>query len=122
MFSASVRFGVPKTYWKLGTDELSNSLAMFEGTKKCRSKQTYSFRYLSETFTVYWPDGQDADFFGLLKAMNANGVSSVNVGFMLDISPIDNELTAVSNVISEYNVDLILGMFEDPTARLDEFA
>lgn len=126
MISTSVRFGVPETYWKLGTDELGNSRAMFEGTKNAdATDRAYYYWYLSELgnlFTVYLPEGQDADFFDELRAMNANGVGSSNMGFMLDTSPIDNELAAVSNVVGEYNADLILGMFEDPGARLDEFA
>lgn len=73
-------------------------------------------QYLSYVWDTYDPDTRAQSL-----EINENATYSPLIGFTFDSSDFANEISAVTNVVSEYNNTLVSGMADDPEALLEEF-
>ena len=73
-------------------------------------------QYLSYVWDTYDPDTRAQSL-----EINENATYSPLIGFTFDSSDYANEISAVTNVVSEYNNTLVSGMADDPEALLEEF-
>lgn len=126
--STTLRFGIEDEYWKRvqvdGKDRVD-----FKGTlnenKETRGTDGFYLWYHAEQgnlFTCLLPVEQDSNFFVYLDQMNNSAAASPSMGFVVDNTAIENEVSACASVITEYNTDLITGMVTDVDARLADFA
>lgn len=67
------------------------------------------------------PPTSTQNFGELLTELNSNATPSANIGFVMDQTPVENEITACVNVIAEYYTMLTRGQCDDVDAYLDEF-
>lgn len=80
--------------------------------------QTADFMFGNQFLALPW-DGQSADFRDIAKEEMDSATESKYLGFSCDTSNIQNQLSAVANVIAEYGPSLESGIAEEGT--LDEF-
>lgn len=75
---------------------------------------------MGNQFNALLREGQAADTWEVTKAMNANTYAVPIMGFSFDATPVSNQMTAISSVVSEYLSTLIRGAL-DPDTIYDEF-
>ncbi len=80
--------------------------------------QSADFMFGNQFLALPW-EGQSADFRDIAKAEMDSARESKYLGFSCDTSNIQNELTAIANVIAEYGPSLESGIA--PEGTLDEF-
>ena len=69
------------------------------------------------------PPASTLNFTDLLTAMNTNATPAANLEFVFNTEPVQNEIAACNNVISEYHTGiLVLGQQENVDQLCDEFA
>lgn len=69
------------------------------------------------------PSDVSTEFGNLLNEMNSSAIQNTNIGFIVDTTPIANEIAACSNIIAEYDssTNLRSGMVKDIDTTLNEF-
>ena len=67
------------------------------------------------------PPSSAANFGELLAELNGSAVPGANIGFIMDTKPIENELAACMNVITEYDGTLKWGQIDNVDEYVDEF-
>ena len=72
------------------------------------------------TYLQYLLEGSDPDQWDQMKAFNDGAKRSVALGFAFDATPVTSEVSAVQNVIAEYNTALGAGLM-DPSVKYEEF-
>lgn len=65
--------------------------------------------------------GQPNNLGELLTAMNNEATVSANIGFAMDLTPVENEIAACSSVIAEYNSTLMKGQDNNVDQMVDDF-
>ncbi len=80
--------------------------------------QTADFMFGNQFLALPW-EGQSADFRDIAKEEMDSASESKYLGFSCDTSNIQNQLSAIANVIAEYGPSLESGIAEEGT--LDEF-
>lgn len=73
-----------------------------------------------DQLNAYFWDGTEENFPEAVREMNENAIQSKAMGFAYDVTSVKNEYTAVTNVVSQYNVALTLGCL-DPDEYLPVF-
>ncbi len=73
----------------------------------------------NQGITPVWK-GNPADFWDQFRAFNASARKSKAIGFAFDHTPVKNELTAVTNVLQQFQLGLENGAM-DPATKLPEF-
>lgn len=73
----------------------------------------------NQGITPVW-DGNPPDFWDIFRAFNNNAKRSKAIGFSFDATPIKTELTAVTNVIQQYKMNIENGTM-DPATKLPEY-
>ncbi len=67
------------------------------------------------------PPGLPQNFSELLDDFNSRATSTANVGFIMDQTPVENEIAACSSVIAEYHTVLKSGQNNNVDKLVDEF-
>ena len=121
VYSTMWRFGVEGVHWnRVEKDGVTR--ADFTGTKNDvpnKSDRPFYYWYhaeLGNLFTCYLPTDLDGAVFTELEKMNENAIASYYMGFVADITPVENEVAACAGVVAEYHDTLKFGM----TPNVDE--
>lgn len=77
--------------------------------------------FIGNQYLSYVWDNYDPDTRAQSLEINENATYSPLIGFTFDSSAYANEISAVSNVVAEYQNTLVSGMADDPEALLEEF-
>ena len=75
---------------------------------------------LGGQFITHVWEGNDPDIWDTTRNFNQTAIQSKALGFTYDSSAVQNEITAVNNVVSKYAAGLEAGSL-DPTTELDKF-
>lgn len=127
--STTLRFGIEGKGWNR-VEKNGVTRVDFTGTYNedptTRDKEGMYIWYHAEQgnlFTCLLPLNQPDDYFKTMDEANDSAAVSVNMGFVFDVSPVENQIAAVTGVVEEYHNDLILGMTKasDLDARIQAF-
>lgn len=69
---------------------------------------------------TYVPRSNVPDYWDRVRESNEKAIKSKALGFAFDASPVQNEMTAINNVVEQYQKVLETGTV-DPSSRLEEF-
>jgi len=125
--STTLRFGIEGKGWNRVTKngvERADFAGTYNEDPATRGTDGFYYWYHAEQgnlFTCLLPTNQDDNFFVYLDEMNNSAAVSPNLGFVFDSSAVENEIAAVSGVVSEYHNDLITGMTKDVDGRIADF-
>ncbi len=67
------------------------------------------------------PPGYPANFGEMVQNLNNSAASGANLGFIMDKTPVENEIAACNNVWSEYYKTLLAGQNDNVDQLVDEF-
>ena len=110
--------GIEGKHW-VYTDDSKTFINTPEGVDPNASGySSVDWGWPNQQITPVW-EGNDADLWDQLNEFNASGKPSPAMGFSWDATPVQNAVTAVNNVISQYNTALRWGTM-DP-AEIDQF-
>ncbi len=122
-----VRFGIEGEHY-LYNDEGRLDITISPRNKDISSYADYPYYYwygwtFGNILVGDLPSVVSSKFGELLNEMNNSAIQDTNIGFVVDTTPIANEIAACSNVISEYdsNTNLRSGMVKDIDKTIDEF-
>ena len=118
-----IRFGPEGVGWTDKDNDGMVELTDINSDAKNRyNYQWYAWQLGGLTVTKVSPVAT-VEFAELLDEMNNNAVASSNMGFVLDVAPIENEITACNNVVKEYHTGILtLGQNENVDQLCDAFA
>ncbi len=115
------RFGPEGIGW---TDEDNNNIIELTQLNADASNRYMYYWYgwnLGGLLATKVAEGYPENFSDLLYSFNNDATAAGNVGFILNASPIENEIAACSNVIAEYDGILKNGQTADVDKTVDEF-
>lgn len=122
-----LRFGVEGTHYVLDGD----GKVSFDGTRnEDPNNRGYYYWYGASigNLTIVNANeslaGPDNIMLKNMRDFNQNAVASAHMGFVLDTTPIANEIAACNSVIAEFQTDLLNGYLDsadDVNASIDEF-
>lgn len=111
--------GIEGKHW-VYTDDSKTFITTPEGVDANASGySSVDWAWPNQQLTPIW-EGGEADLWEQLSAFNKSGVASPAHGFSWDSSPVLNQVTACSNVVSSYNTALRWGAL-DPAENLPKF-
>jgi len=111
--------GIEGKHW-VYTDDSKTFITTPEGVEANASGySSVDWAWPNQQITPIW-EGGDADLWDKLNEFNKSGVASPAHGFSWDSSPVLNQVTACSNVVSSYHTALRWGAL-DPAENLPKF-
>lgn len=117
-----LRFGPEGIGW---TDEDNDGMVEFPALNADATNRYYYQWYawqLGGLTVTKVPPASTTEFATLLSEMNDNATPAANLGFVFDKTPVQNEVAACANVISEYHTGALqLGQNENVDQLCDEF-
>ena len=116
-----IRFGPEGVGW---TDENNDNVIELTAINSDPTNRYWYYWYqwnMGGLTVSKLPPSYTPEFSSLLSELNNTAVPSANMGFVMDRTPVENEIAACVNVIDEYNKALVYGQYEDPDATIDEF-
>ena len=127
--STTLRFGIEGKGWnrttKDGVERIDFTGTYNEDPTKRADEGFYVWYHAEQgnIFTCLLPLTLPDDYFQVMHDANDSAAVSVNMGFVFDVSPVENEIAAVTGVVEEYHNDLILGMTKagDIDKRISDF-
>jgi putative aldouronate transport system substrate-binding protein len=117
----TLSFGVENVDWK----KSGNDSITFEGTKNADPKARSFYHYYGAQWgglqALMMPDNLEATLKSKIKELNEKANRNTNLGFLFDPEPVQNQIAACANTISQYDPILRFGMVEDVDKTVKEF-
>lgn len=119
--ATTLRFGEEGKGW---TDEDNDGI--FEvGPLNADTSSRYWYQWYGWHFgsiiVSKYPQGYPSNFGQLIKDLNNNSNQESNLGFIVDPTPITNEIAACTNVVEEFHPVLEAGQSDDVDGIVDDF-
>ena len=113
-------YGIEGTHYQM-KDEANDIAGYIDGQdfSTCTYSPSLGWVLGGQFITHVW-EGNDPDIWEITRKFNETAIQSKALGFTYDSSPVQNEITAVSNVVSKYAAGLEAGSL-DPATELDKF-
>ena len=115
-----IRLGIEGTHYEVESDGRLNCTIGNNADVTNRGYFIFIGWMLGNITASKIPNTHPADIWDRYKDLNNNSVISTNLGFTFDASPVQNEIAAISSVISEYQAPLSSGLV-DVDKTLGEF-
>lgn len=113
-------YGIEGVHYQM-VDEANDIAGYMEGQdfSSCTYSPSLGWVLGGQFITHVW-EGNDPDIWTITRNFNDTAIQSKALGFTYDSSPVQNEITAVNNVVSKYAAGLEAGSL-DPKTELPKF-
>lgn len=116
-----LRFGIENEHWK----KVDDKTITFEGTSNEDTQKRAFYNWYGAQWgsivNMLLPEAIDPSFQTKIKELVEKSNKNTALGFAFDSTPVQNEIAACQNVITEYNEVLKLGMITDVEGTVTEF-